>query len=119
MFSKPVQTYITWDTVPNVVGGEWHLWGSFDGSTNPPIIFSMGGAAARDLILNLHLMRNATVVSNASWQILLSPQESILVLTSTNLVNWSLHSIFSAGQRVEWSHYCSDSQRFFWLVPNN
>ena len=119
MFSKPVQTYVTWDTLPNAAGGDWNPWGSFDATTNAPIVFPMGGAAARDLILNLHLMRNDTVVGNASWQILLSPQESILVLTSTNLVNWSFHSIFSAGQRVEWSHYCSDSYRFFRIVPNN
>jgi len=67
----------------------------------------------------LHLMRNDTVVGNTSWQIPLSPQESIVVLTSTNLVNWVPHSIFSAGQMVEWSHYCSDPRRFFRIVPNN
>lgn len=117
-FSKPVQVYVTWDNMPNSAGGYWNYWGSFDGSTNPPVFFPLG-AAATDLTLNLHLVRNDTVVGNVSWQIPLSPQESIVVLTLTNLVNWVPHLVLGAGQSVEWSHYCSDSRRFFRIVPNN
>jgi hypothetical protein len=86
-FSKPVETYVTWDNMPNAAVDYWNHWGSFDNSTNDPIVYPIG-AAANDLTLNLHLMRNDTEIGNASWQIPLAAEDYILVMTSTNLVNW-------------------------------
>jgi hypothetical protein len=117
MYSEPVETYITWDTMPNTAGGYGSAWGSFDGSTNAPVYYPRGGAAASDVIVRLHLMRNDTEIWNASWEIPRLPQEIILVLSSTNLVNWSFHSLFNAGSKVEWFHHISDAQRYFKFAP--
>lgn len=116
-FSKPVRTYVTWDNMPNAASEYLNYWASFDNSTNDPVVYPLG-ASANDLTLNLHLMRNETQVGQALWQIPLAPNDYILVQSSTNLVNWSFHSLFYAGQ-VEWSHYCSDPQRFFRIVPHD
>ena len=117
-FSKPVLPHVTLDTAPYVVGGYVNAWGSFDNSTNPPVVYPLG-VAASDLTLNLHLMRNETKIGQASWQIPLAPNDYILVQTSTNLVNWSFHSIFNAGRPVEWFHYTSDAQRYFRIAPHD
>lgn len=117
-FSKPVLAHVTLDTAPYVVGGYVNAWGSFDNSTNPPVVYPLG-AAASDLTLNLHLMRNTNEIGRASWQIPLAAGDYILVHTSTNLVNWSFHGIFNAGRPVEWFHYVSDAKRYFRIVPHD
>jgi len=117
-FSKPVEILETWDWSPNSANDYLNLWGSFDGSTNPPVVYPVG-ADANDLTINLHLMRGGTVLGGASWQIRLAPQETILVLTSTDLVNWVPQVFHSGGLQVEWSHHCADSRRFFRIVPNH
>jgi hypothetical protein len=65
------------------------------------------------------LMRSETEIGYASWQIPLAPGDYILVQTSTNLVNWMFHGIFHAGRPVEWFHYCSDTRRYFRIVPHD
>ncbi|MFO1513081.1 MAG: hypothetical protein U1F83_09250 [Verrucomicrobiota bacterium] len=117
-YSKPAITFVSMDTPPYLVGYDMNLWGSFDGSTNQPVNYPLG-AAASDLSLNLHLLRNETEIGQASWQIPLTPGDYILVETSTNLVNWSFHSLFSAGRRVEWFHHISDARRYFRIVPHD
>jgi hypothetical protein len=117
-YSKPVETFITWDNNPNGADGYLNPWGSFDNSTNEPVVYPLG-AAAIDLSLNLHLMRNETEIGNFSWQIPLAANDYILVESSTNLVNWIPHSTFGAGRQVEWLHYVSDTQRYFRFAPHD
>lgn len=117
-YSKPTTTFTTWDATPNNADGYSNYWGTFDGSTNDPVVYPLG-TAANDLTLNLHLMRDTNEIGRASWQLPLATGDYAYVHTSTNLVQWSFHAIFRAGQSIEWYHYCSDAQRFFRLVPNN
>lgn len=77
------------------------FWGSFDGSTNPPVVYPLG-AGTNGLTLNLQLKRDDTVEGGVSWQIPLTGQESIVVQTSTNLVDWVPHLVLGAGRNVEW-----------------
>ncbi len=117
-YSKPVETFITWDTNPNGADGYLNLWGSFDNSTNEPVHYPLG-VASSDLTLNLHLMRNQTEIGDFSRQIPLAPNDYILVESSTNLVNWNSHGLFHAGRQVEWLHYVSDTKRYFRIVPHD
>lgn len=118
-YSKPGLTEVTWDTQPGQHGGRpINWWGTFDGSTNDPIAYPQG-IASSGLTLNLRLLRNEQEIGRSTWQIPLPAGETVIVQTSTNLVNWSFHTLFGAGHQVEWTHHCSDAQRFFRLVPNN
>jgi hypothetical protein len=116
-YSKPVRRIETSDAPPNGYNESINFWASFDVSTNEPTIYPVG-FAANDLTLTLHLNRNGTSVGSASWQIPLMPPETIVVQTSTNLINWSLHLILGAGHPVEWTHHVSHAQRYFRIVPN-
>ena len=91
-YSRPVEIFITWDTDPNSGGGYVDWWGSCDGSTNEPINYPLG-VASSGLTLNLHLMRNDSEIGYFSWQIPLAANDYILVESSTNLVNWTFHSM--------------------------
>lgn len=117
-FSKPMAVLVTSDDVPH--GPDLYLsyWGSFDNSTNPPIYYPLG-TATTDLTLNLHLMRNNTEIGTAFWQLSLPQFKIVQLQTSTNLINWSLHVELYSGERMEWLHYASDTQRYFRLVPGN
>jgi hypothetical protein len=115
-YSKPVEVLVTRDDMPGSADGYRNAWGSFDGSANEPVVYPQG-AAASDLTLNLRLMRNDSLAGNKSWQISQTPQESIVVQTSTNLINWTPHLVFFGGKTVEWLHHCSDYQRYFRIVP--
>jgi hypothetical protein len=118
-FSKPAKVVTTEDISPGSVGfGRGSAWGSFDQSTNPPVVYPLGDSG-NNLTLNLHLMRNNAEVANKSWQLSLGTQESIVVQTSTNLNSWLPHLTIHTGGTMEWIHYASDSQRYFRIVPNN
>ena len=117
-FTQPVTVVTTYDSMPGSGVSRSSSWGSFDQSTNPPVVYPSGDAAV-DLTLNLHLLRNGTEVGNQSWQLSLSAQGSILVQTSTNLNNWEPRLLVSPGKSVKWFHHVSDAQRYFRIVPNN
>jgi hypothetical protein len=117
-YSKPAVVLVTSDNAPNAPELYLSYWGSFDGSTNPPVAYA-SGTGIYDLTLNLHLMRNNTEIGTASWQVPLLPFRSADLQTSTNLVDWSLHVQLYSGERLEWLHYVSDAQRYFRIVPND
>jgi hypothetical protein len=118
-FSIPSELVITADWLPDGSAVTYRdSWGSFDDSTNAPVAYPAGESQV-GLTLNLQLKRDDVVVGGASWQIPLAAQESIVVQTSTNLVNWVSHLEFGAGSNVEWWHYVTRSQRYFRIVPNN
>ena len=119
MLSRPSDLVITADWLPDGSADSYRtLWGSFDGSTNPPVTFPFA-VNANNLTLNLQLMRDDTVVGGKTWQIPLTGQESVVVQTSTNLVTWVPHLVFGAGRNVEWRHYIARTARYFRIVPNN
>jgi len=60
-------------------------------------------------------MRNDIEIGNKSWH----AQHSVIVQTSTNLINWEFfHVFFPRGITIEWTHHVSDAQRYFRIVPN-
>lgn len=115
-FSKPSEVIMTADWWPGS-SREYFPWGSFDWSTNAPVTYPVG-TPNTDLTLNLKLWRGIAEVGSASWQIALSPAQSVVVLTSTNLVNWSPYLVLGTGRNVEWTHHVGHSQRYFRIVPN-
>jgi len=93
-------------------------WASYDGSTNSPVIYPVGNGGS-DVILNLKLVRDNVVIGRISWQIPLASQESVVVETSGNLVDWVPYLVLSAGKQVEWTHHCAIRQRYFRIVPQD
>ena len=117
-YAKAAELYITTDWTPDGTASVYRqIWGSFDSSTNPPVIYPTG-TDANNLTLNLELRRDDIVIGGRSWHISLSPQESIVVQSSTNLVDWVPYLVFSAGQNVEWRHHITRPQRYFRFSTN-
>ncbi len=119
MFSRPGPTLQTYDSMPEGYL-EWslRLWGSFNASTNPPIIYPAGSSAGNDLTIRLQLLDGSKVIRTVSWQTPLAAGQLAAFQTSTNLTDWTtLLLLPNHGGVVQWLHSCSRPQRFFRAVP--
>ena len=92
-------------------------WGSFDDSTNPPVVYPAGSAplAANQLALQLELdSANSGPATLYAWQLPVSLGGLVTIQTSTNLSDWApLLSITNHGQPLLWRHAVSHPQRYF------
>jgi hypothetical protein len=121
-FMKPAFRIQTSDAWP---AGTAHVenfhWGSFDGSTNLPVVYPDGTPLGNTHQLTLHfrlLGPNAAPSQSFTWQLPVSLGQSVRVQTSTNLVDWvSLTLVANCGMDVNWQHTCSRPQGFFRIVP--
>ena len=100
-------------------------WASFDGSTNPPMIFSDITALQIDTLqVDLDLV-DTNYIGIASWQpawmIPIGYGKTAILQTSSNLIDWqSQVTITNYGILLEWNHFCITPQRFFRVViPTN
>jgi hypothetical protein len=98
-----------------------YRWGSFDGSTNPPVVYPVGCAplATNQLTLQLELnFANRASPALYAWQLPVPLRGLAAIETSTNLSNWTpLLSIVNHGQPLSWRHNVSHLQRYFRVVP--
>jgi len=101
-------------------------WGSFDGSTNAPVVYPAGVAQTNSqLLLRLRLSNNlgqpgASLQLGAyTWQLPVAVGRAASLQASTNLVDWvSLVEVTNTGGLIEWYQFGTDrSQRFFRAVP--
>lgn len=121
-FMKPafrVQTSDTWPDGTAFV--ENFHWGSFDGSTNQPVVYPDGTSLGNPRQLTLHfqlLGPNATPSHSFTWQLPVSLGQSVTLQTSTNLSDWvPLIVVANYGMDVNWHHTHSRPQGFFRVVP--
>jgi hypothetical protein len=121
-FVKPsfqVQTSDAW--LPGTADIENYHWGSFDGSTNPPIVYPAGTSLVNTNQLTLHfslLGSNAGPSQGFTWQLPVAMGQLAILQTSTNLSDWVLLGVVpNYGADINWQHACSRSQGFFRAIP--
>lgn len=122
VFSKPGGWIITSDESNtgqgNVAG--WH-WGTFDGTTNAPVIYPSGTQAssgACTVSLWLHDATYSHSNQKYQWQLPVAVGAPVLLQTSTNLVDWeTLATVTNRGLPMAWEHTYSARQKFLRVIP--
>jgi hypothetical protein len=96
-------------------------WGSFDGSTNAPVVYPAGVAqTSSQLVLRLRLYNDQNLQLGAyTWQLPVAVGKAASLQASTNLLDWvSLGQVTNTGGVIEWHQYGTGRpQRFFQAVP--
>ena len=95
-------------------------WASFDGSTNPIVVYPEGATypEADKLKIHLNLIRQDSSTP-ITLQVPVAFGGTAMLQTSTNLVNWdSVVTVTNHGGAVDWDYwYPQQPQRFFRAVP--
>jgi hypothetical protein len=123
-FNKLSALVATYD--PNPQAGVGHIdyqWGSFDGSTNAPIVIApraATGGGPMNLRFRLYgprLLGEDNVLQ--SWHSFLTNCAQASLQVSANLTNWATCTVVTnQGAPIEWDHRGSASrQEFFRIVP--
>jgi hypothetical protein len=95
-------------------------WASFDGSTNPIVVYPQGPAYPDADKLKIHLnLIQSDFSSPIMWQVPVAFGGTVLLQTSTNLVDWvSVVTVTNHGGALDWDYwYPQQRQRFFRAVP--
>lgn len=92
-----------------------YRWGSFDLTTNPPVIYPtipIGDSRVRLQFIKANELRESFV-----WRVLGAPN-SLLLQTSTNLVTWTtVTTTGNEGSIVQWYHSISGERKYFRVQP--
>jgi len=96
-------------------------WGSFDDSTNPPVVFADSVASQINTLEVVFSMLNTNSDGFGAtfyWNLPLNYGEAATLQTSKDLVNWAPQTtITNYGMPTYWQHYYSAPQGFFRVVP--
>jgi hypothetical protein len=95
-------------------------WGSFDRSTNMPVVYPEAPATNSNFVLRFRLFRGASIPNRSyTWHLPVNIGEAAVLQSSTNLSMWeSLSTVTNKGAVVEWIHAgTSQSARFFRAIP--
>ena len=107
---------------PNyVVQASNERWASFDGSTNPPVIYPIGtGGTGNPWTISLSLLNtNYQPLRGGyfTWQLPVSLQTAVHLESSTNLTNWTtLATVVNYGTPLLWEHLYSRPVEYFRAV---
>jgi hypothetical protein len=111
-----------WDSYPeysedSVLAGQNQQWGTFDGSTNPPIAYPQSQSGAIPGNLRMTLMNN--MQSQYNWQLPGASQAVFNFQTSTDLTDWvTLFAVTNNGATTTYINNAPvSSQRFYQVVP--
>lgn len=104
-----------------VVQARNERWGSFDGSTNPPIIYPAGTTGTGNpWTIHLSLLNtNYELLSGGyfTWQLPVAIGTAVSLETSTNLIDWTpLTSVVNYGVPILWEHLYSRTAEYFRAV---
>jgi hypothetical protein len=97
-------------------------WGSFDGSTNPPVRFPIPQSGTNQMTVRMFLKLGATADASANayeWKPTSQAGEQFRLQTSTNLANWlSLFTVTNNGSIITyWVENPKSRSRFYRLQP--
>ena len=118
-----VSDFVATDDSGTSLGEVLYLWGSFDGTTNAPIVFSGANASGQVNTLNLSLLLYGSAFAQG-WPAsipIASPVSfggSAALQSSTDLKTWvTLTTVTNRGITILWEHNCSQAKRFFRVLP--
>jgi len=98
-------------------------WGSFDASTNPPVIYPAGttGGTGNPWTIHLSLLNtNYQPLRGGyfTWQLPVSLGAAVNLETSTNLTDWTpLTTVMNYGVPLLWEHLYSRPAEYFRATP--
>jgi hypothetical protein len=102
------------------------FWGTFDLSTNPPIVYPVAQTGTNSLTVRLQLGSGSyysipTPSSTLTWTVSSKAGATLLLQTSTNLTDWiTLSTVQNDGSICTLSDVDpSSAQRFYRVVPGN
>lgn len=108
------------DGAVNIEPFDDYGWGSFDNSSNAPVVYPAGPTPPMTNQFNVQLELSSAGVGMLglfSWQLPVAPGGQANVQTSTNLVDWqTLLTLINHGSPVSWHHQVIHSQRYFRVV---
>jgi hypothetical protein len=114
-----LQTKDTWSEGTASVSD--YLWGSFDGSTNAPVIYPVGIPVnnTNKTVVQLWLhSTNTDLLQPFTWGVPVPIGGSVTPQTSTNLIDWvTLPTMVNHGVTITWYHWVSSPARFFRIRP--
>ena len=97
------------------------LWGSFDGSTNAPVIYPAGLPInnTNKTVVQLWLHGpNTDLLQPFTWELPVPIGGRVTPQTSTNLTDWvALPAMTNHGLTIAWNHWVSRPARFFRILP--
>ena len=101
----------------SAIAGQYQRWGTFDGSTNPPITYPQSQTGAIPGNLRMILMNN--MESQYNWQLSGASQAVFNFQTSTDLTDWvTLFAVTNNGTATTYINNApSSSQRFYRISP--
>jgi len=91
------------------------VWGSFDGTTNLPIVYPASARAFQPTKVNLQI-QFAGAVHDIAWRLVGPPEGQFLLQTATNLSQWvTLSTLTNSGVDFPFQFQAStnDASRFF------
>jgi len=122
-FHKLGVSVVTSDT-PDAGGTYNQGWGSFDNSTNVPVVYPSGiQPNMSQLTIRFHFFDTdfspPTRVTNYIWHLSVPVGGQASLEISTNQTNWTpLATVTNAGSVIEWDHDGTDNPpKFFRAIP--
>lgn len=122
LFQKLGPFTVTYETGSEPVVRSWtEGWGSFDASTNLPVAYPEAQSAEllqTSANFGLRDSPRMAAVAKYTWSLELSQNQTAVLQTSTNLLNWTTcATITNRGTVASWVHYgLRVQQRFFRVI---
>ncbi len=97
-----------------------YRWGTFDTSTNPPVMYPVGSAplTTNQLTVELELdFANRPAPAFVTWRVPVALGGAVTIETSANLRDWApVLSVSNRGMPLTWRHSVSQAERYFRVV---
>jgi hypothetical protein len=110
-------------TYPSPGGGEpiLPIWGSFDGTTNPPVVYPASSAMTNSTEFHFFLLApSGSVASSFTWNLPGQPNALVSLQTSVDLSNWvSIATVTNSGGTFTYEDlvFTNTTQRYFRTRP--
>ena len=118
-FTPPV--FASDDSATGTGQFNYDRWGSFDSSTNPPVVYPVGTIPGGDQLtvrLFLHPENDYAATTEHVWQLPVTFGNGAALEMSNDLNIWTqIVVVTNLGQPIEWDHTRSQTQKFYRVVP--
>lgn len=107
----------------DIWSAKYEVWGSFDASTNSPVVYLPHPPQENTLTVRLKVFPGSTYghtpFLNKDWTLPIPLGGTVNLESSTNMVDWSpVATLLNQTGEITWDHAQTRSQRFFRVRPN-